>query len=143
MIDRFRQSVLPAFKKAVVDLRTWPHKQHKTPVHFFQHRCISLMPQDLAPGGGKLHIQMREVDGSADSNVKVKSVCVGFTDTGHGIAEDELNKIFDFYFSTKHDGTGLGLAIVQQIVDEHGGRITVTSEVGCGTTFTVYLPLNG
>jgi signal transduction histidine kinase len=92
-------------------------------------------------GGGKLHIQMREIDGAGESNMKVKSVCVSFSDTGHGITEDDMNKIFDFYYSTKHDGSGLGLAIVQQIIDEHGGRITVTSEVGSGTTFTVYLPL--
>jgi PAS domain S-box-containing protein len=64
------------------------------------------------------------------------------SDTGHGIAPDAYEKIFDPYFTTKkkEEGTGLGLAVVQGIVKSHNGVVTVTSELGIGTTFHVYLP---
>ncbi|CAK7041756.1 MAG: Adaptive-response sensory-kinase SasA [Desulfovibrio sp.] len=63
-------------------------------------------------------------------------------DTGQGIAPDALASIFTPYFTTKASGTGLGLAIVHQIIEGHGGTITVTSEQGHGSTFTLLLPLN-
>ena len=65
------------------------------------------------------------------------------SDTGHGIAPDAYEKIFDPYFTTKkkEEGTGLGLAVVQGIVKSHNGAVTVESEVGKGTTFHVYLPV--
>jgi two-component system sensor histidine kinase AtoS len=62
------------------------------------------------------------------------------TDTGAGISEENLSKIFEPYFSTKETGTGLGLAIVQKIVDVHNGLIDVKSTEGDGTSFTVRLP---
>lgn len=61
-------------------------------------------------------------------------------DEGEGIPEGELDKIFDPFHTGRENGTGLGLTIVHRIVDEHGGRIRVSSEVGAGTTFTVSLP---
>lgn len=65
------------------------------------------------------------------------------SDNGSGIDTDSLKRIFDPYYTTKglHGGTGLGLALVRQIVQEHGGRITVQSKIGEGTDFHVYLPL--
>jgi signal transduction histidine kinase len=67
---------------------------------------------------------------------------VSFTasDRGTGIADELRERIFEPLFTTKSSGTGLGLAIVHQIVLRHGGRITVESEPGVGTTFTVTLP---
>ena len=62
-------------------------------------------------------------------------------DRGSGIAERNLETIFNPFFTTKAAGVGLGLPIVQKIVDEHGGRLTVDSEEGQGSTFRVYLPL--
>jgi signal transduction histidine kinase len=61
-------------------------------------------------------------------------------DTGVGIPAENVGKIFEPYFSTKETGTGLGLAIVQKIVEQHKGEISVDSEVGEGTRFTVRLP---
>jgi two-component system sensor histidine kinase AtoS len=62
------------------------------------------------------------------------------SDTGNGIPQENLTKIFEPYFSTKETGTGLGLAIVQKIIDIHNGSIDVESTVGEGTKFTVRIP---
>jgi signal transduction histidine kinase len=65
-----------------------------------------------------------------------------FQDTGHGISEENMTRIFDPFFTTKDvgHGTGLGLAISFGIVKEHGGTITVESDEGLGTTFSIELP---
>jgi len=62
-------------------------------------------------------------------------------DTGTGIPEHLITKIFEPYFTTKIDGTGLGLSLSYKVVKEHGGDIRVQSELGKGTCFTVYLPV--
>ncbi|OGQ09067.1 MAG: hypothetical protein A2026_07615 [Deltaproteobacteria bacterium RBG_19FT_COMBO_46_12] len=73
-----------------------------------------------------------------------KTVFVEFTDTGEGIPEENLNRIFDPFFTTKEvgKGTGLGLATSYGIVEDHGGKISVKSQVGEGTTFTIELPIH-
>lgn len=70
-----------------------------------------------------------------------KFVKVSVSDTGVGIPEEDLDKIFKPFHTTKTDGTGLGLAICRKIIDGHGGRIDVHSVVGKGTTFTLTLPI--
>ena len=67
------------------------------------------------------------------------SILVQLTDTGVGIAEDDLTRIFDPFFSTGKKGTGLGLWVTQDIVRQHGGRIEVSSEIGRGTVFNIVL----
>jgi signal transduction histidine kinase len=86
------------------------------------------------PNGGVLRITLSLSEGS------VKLVIV---DTGHGIAKQDLPKIFNPFFTTKEvgKGTGLGLTVVHGIVQEHGGSIEVDSEPGRGTSFTIILPL--
>jgi len=73
-----------------------------------------------------------------------KRVFVEFTDTGEGIPEENFTRIFDPFFTTKEvgKGTGLGLATSYGIVEDHGGKITVKSKVGEGTTFTIELPIH-
>jgi hypothetical protein len=83
------------------------------------------------PGGGNLNVTI-----SPDED----SVKIEVADTGNGISDENLPKIFEPYFSTKETGTGLGLAIVKRIVDEHQGTIAVKSEEGSGTKFAVKLP---
>ena len=74
------------------------------------------------------------------SNESKEFVKVEITDTGRGIAAEDISKVFEPYFSTKETGTGLGLAIVKKAIDDHGGTISVTSKEGSGTTFTITLP---
>jgi len=82
--------------------------------------------------GGSVSIKLSETD---QNSVKVE-----VSDTGHGIAAEDISKVFEPYFSTKETGTGLGLAIVKKAIDDHGGTISVASKEGSGTTFTIILP---
>jgi signal transduction histidine kinase len=66
---------------------------------------------------------------------------VVIADTGVGIPADQLSRVFEPYFTTKKHGTGLGLALVRQTIHDHGGAVTVASDPGRGTAFTVTLPL--
>lgn len=68
---------------------------------------------------------------------------VEFSDTGGGILQEDMGKLFSPLFTTKDRGTGLGLVICKRIVEAHGGRISVKSRAGEGTTFKVELPLAG
>lgn len=69
-------------------------------------------------------------------------VWVSVTDTGGGISQEQINHIFEPFYTTKKKGTGLGLMIVQRIVRAHNGRVELESNVGRGTTFRVWLPLH-
>lgn len=90
----------------------------------------------VMPNGGELRIQVRSDHG--------KEVVVAFSDTGKGIEQEHVDKIFKPFFSTKSsgDGTGLGLSISNRIVENHGGRIEAASELGKGSVFRVFLPLH-
>ncbi|MCA1593236.1 MAG: HAMP domain-containing protein [Acidobacteria bacterium] len=90
--------------------------------------------QAMESRGGHLTIRLS----TTDARVRVR-----ITDTGRGIAPENIPKIFEPYFSTKETGTGLGLAIVRKAVEDHDGSITVESRQGAGTTFTVELPTTG
>jgi signal transduction histidine kinase/ActR/RegA family two-component response regulator len=87
---------------------------------------------DAMPAGGRLSI------GCKRENSRLRLV---FTDTGTGMPEDVRQKIFDPFFTTKGaQGTGLGLSVSYSIIERHEGSISVTSETGSGTTFTIDLP---
>jgi signal transduction histidine kinase len=92
--------------------------------------------QAIDGGGGTVSIKIRPEDGGQRAVIEV-------SDTGHGIAPEDIAKIFEPYYSTKETGTGLGLAIVRKAIDDHGGTISVSSKQGSGTTFTITLPLTG
>jgi len=84
--------------------------------------------------GGTLSVSLSVDDGPAWVKIMV-------SDTGSGIRKDDVEHIFDPYFTTKQTGTGLGLAIVHKIIEAHGGEVRVESEIGRGTTVTVLLPV--
>jgi two-component system sensor histidine kinase PilS (NtrC family) len=88
--------------------------------------------------------QSEPVDGvvrvRARANPELPFVEVAVVDLGCGFAADALERIFEPFFTTKPKGTGLGLATVQRVVEAHGGRITVASDAGKGTTVHVFLP---
>lgn len=88
------------------------------------------------PEGGKITL-------SATADDKPGWVRLCFSDNGCGIAPEDIEKVFQPYFTTKDVGIGLGLAITERIVKGHGGYITVSSVPGAGTTFTVTLPMEG
>jgi signal transduction histidine kinase len=85
------------------------------------------------PGGGKIRLKMRLLAG--------KTIQIEIEDTGEGIPEENLSKIFDYYFTTKEKGMGLGLPLAHKIIQGHRGTIQVRSQAGRGTTFVVTLPV--
>ena len=87
--------------------------------------------QSMETTGGQLNVTIS----SSENQVKIE-----VKDTGGGIDEEHLEKIFEPYFSTKETGTGLGLAIVKKVVEVHNGTITVESNRSDGTKFTIELP---
>jgi signal transduction histidine kinase len=100
------------------------------------HRALSnlvLNAMDAMPDGGTLTLRTRRDDGK---------VIIEVADTGSGLTREECERIFTPYYTSKQHGTGLGLAIVQSVVSDHGGRISVQSEPGRGTTFVIELPDN-
>ena len=78
---------------------------------------------------------------TVSSHLAGKNVVVVVADTGVGVAQENLQKVFDPYFTTKSDGTGLGLAMSAKIIEEHEGEIFLTSHPGKGTTVKVVLPV--
>ncbi len=100
----------------------------------FTNLIINGMQAMEGAEGGRLTVGLTSEDGRAR---------VRISDTGRGIAPENVSQIFEPYFSTKETGTGLGLAIAKKSVEDHGGTISVESRPGEGTTFTVELPIGG
>ncbi len=94
---------------------------------------LALNAQAAMQTGGKLEIS---------AFIRDEQIIVQFADTGHGIPPDQINKIFDPFFSTKENGTGLGLFVSYGIIQNHQGTIEVESKVNVGTTFTIQLPVD-
>ncbi len=132
--------VEPENKKSGIDIRTAFDKS-LPPVpadkKYVQQALLNLLlnARQAIEGsgrGGEIFVTTKKRDALA---------VVTVTDTGPGIPADALPRIFDPYFSTKKGGTGLGLPTAKRIVEEHGGRLTVSSEPGKGTSFVLTLPL--
>lgn len=101
---------------------------------------LVLNAEQAMPGGGVIRITAGEA-GPGPNERPGRYLNVRVSDTGTGIDEAHLARIFDPYFTTKSEGSGLGLATVYSVVKNHGGFIEVESSPGVGTTFSVYLPI--
>jgi two-component system nitrogen regulation sensor histidine kinase NtrY len=93
---------------------------------------LILNAMDAMPAGGVLMLRTTRDKGEIHLEV---------SDTGTGLTPEECERLFTPYYTTKHHGTGLGLAVVQSVISDHGGRISVESEKGIGTSFHIYLPV--
>src|SRR5437868_5390702 len=98
---------------------------------------LLLNAQQAMERGGRISIRTSPQEGALQPTVSVE-----ISDTGRGIAEADVARIFEPFFSTRTKGTGLGLWVTQDIVRHHGGRIEVTSEEGRRTTFQIILPVD-
>ena len=109
---------------------------------------LCLNARDAMPDGGKITLATKNVRLNTAEAAKIPGakpgnyLCVSVTDTGDGIPAGQLEKIFQPFFTTKSSdkGTGLGLSTSLSIAKNHGGFLTVESEVGCGTEFKLFLP---
>lgn len=100
----------------------------------FREAFLNLLvnARQAMPEGGELIVRLARASNFVELSV---------TDTGIGMRPDQLEHCFDLYWSDKKGGTGLGLATVKRTIEEHGGVISVVSEEGRGTSFTMFLPL--
>jgi len=104
---------------------------------------LTINAREAMPSGGHLYINLENADIQKGTHFKLhpgKYIKMTLRDEGIGIDPKTLDRIFDPYFTTKHTGCGLGLATTYSIISKHGGTIDVASELGKGTTFTIYLP---
>jgi two-component system NtrC family sensor kinase len=113
----------------------------KLPQGWFDSDCLEQVFLNLISNairamkdGGELYI-------TTSFNSTRKGIIIKFEDTGVGIPEGNLKKIFNPFFTTYEEGTGLGLSICQNIIKEHKGNISIESKLGKGTIFTIFLPL--
>jgi two-component system NtrC family sensor kinase len=101
---------------------------------------IILNAQKAMPKGGTFTISTVALPQRRDDGKEIQEVQIIFEDTGVGIREENVPKIFNPFFSTRSDGTGLGLSITKNIVEQQGGKIEVESQVNVGTKFIITLP---
>lgn len=138
VIERSLALLQPMARKRSAELRFQRTTTIQAPIDSgqIQQVLMNLLVNgmDAMPHGGPIDVAIHCDD---------EHVAIAVTDAGEGIPEENRGRIFDPFFSTKGvgEGTGLGLAVSYGIVSEHGGRITVDTALGRGSTFTVWLPV--
>jgi CheY-like chemotaxis protein len=123
----------------------WPVEADEGQISQVIHNIV-LNARDAMPEGGTVSVEARNMVVDEKSGVSLASgkfVRIAIKDSGMGIPDQDIPKIFDPYFTTKERGSGLGLATSYSIVKRHGGVIDVQSARGAGSTFFIYLPASG
>lgn len=148
---KFIQAALPSNIEIIQNIAIHSEKVRLDPTKVYQILMNLCTNATDAMNGNKGIVQISLTRSRSDKPEQISHLkslpgdyfCLTVSDNGYGIEKVSLERIFDPYFTTKHKngGTGLGLALINQIVQEHGGRISVESEVGKGSSFHVYLPL--
>jgi signal transduction histidine kinase len=127
---KIEKKLFPALPKTMID----PSSMEQAFLN------IILNAQKAMPKGGIFTVSTAALPRRKDDGKEVQEVQIIFEDTGVGIPEENLPKIFNPFFSTRSDGTGLGLSITKNIVEQHGGNIEVETQVQVGTKFIITLP---
>ncbi len=140
LVDELREQLEHEFAGYKVTLETDCRVKRKLKVDEGKIRRlvfnVARNAREAMPEGGLFRIEVTETD---DDRIRFR-----FTDTGLGIPDEIRHRLFESFVTRgKRDGSGLGLAIVKKIVDDHEGSIDFHSEAGKGTTFDVFLPMNG
>ena len=101
---------------------------------------LSVNALDAMPDGGALTISIA-ADGAEPASTDRAWVRIDVSDTGPGIQDEDLPRLFEPFFTSKAAGSGLGLAIVKGTIERHGGTVSVDTRLGAGTTFSIFLPV--
>ena len=148
-IDLFTHSA--SFHDGIRILRPNGHEEIRAPIDPDQMKQVFwnlfINAAQSMPQGGEIKVQLGKGNAWGLSSLSLSSQLKGMEwmrisiiDSGSGIAPEEKEKIFEPFFTTKENGTGLGLSIVHRIIENHNGLIKVESELGRGSTFTLFLP---
>jgi two-component system NtrC family sensor kinase len=151
--DQAQEMVMASIPETIETVLTIYHNQLKNGINltkkFDQVPQIFCYPDELNQVWTNLiHNAAQAMNGTGDLSISIEkpdatSLQISVSDTGNGIPPENLEKIFDAFYTTKPagEGSGLGLYIVKQIIDKHQGKISVRSELGKGTTFFIKIPL--
>jgi two-component system, NtrC family, sensor histidine kinase PilS len=130
----------PRLERVVIDNRV----PEELTVLFDKDQCSQIFwnlmvnGAEAIAGEGRIAVTAEAVPASAPAGGEVR---IRVSDDGSGMSESDVKRVFEPFFTTKKGGTGLGLATVYRIVETHGGRISVSSNLGVGTTVTLFLPV--
>jgi two-component system sensor histidine kinase PilS (NtrC family) len=148
-LDLFLHS--PSFHDGIRLLRPSDHEEIRASIDPDQMKQafwnLLINAAQSMSNGGEIHVQLGKGNAWGVTTLPLSSqlrgkewVKISIVDSGNGIAPEEKEKIFEPFFTTKDNGTGLGLSIVHKIIENHNGLIKVESELGGGSTFTIFLP---
>ena len=137
VIDDIIDFYLPQAAVHSITLRKFLHKEPLVcliDAGMLKQAVLNLLINAQQAIGGEGEVMVRTAGDGQYAQIQI-------SDTGKGISAERLSNLFEPYQSSRPDGTGLGLATVKKIIDAHNGAITVVSEPGKGTAFTIKLPL--
>jgi len=148
-IDLFTHS--PSFRDGIHIRRPGDHEEARVSIDPDQMKQVFwnllINAAQSMSNGGEIRVQLGKGNGWGLTGLRLSSELEGkewakisIIDSGNGMAQEEREKIFEPFFTTKENGTGLGLSIVHRIIENHNGLIRVESELGRGSSFTIYLP---